>query len=390
MSNQVPLVLIVDDEPIGRQLLEAILQLEDYSLEFAENGRQAYDKAVDLIPDLILLDVMMPEIDGYEVCKRLRKNTLTSHVPIFLITALDDRDSRIRGLEAGADDYISKPLDRVEILAKVKTITQLKRYRNNGDTDTENQGNHQATDLKNADISSFIGQTITSVLNVSPEQLKHTCSDSVIIDTAIKHNSLIWSRKVNNKSILFLTSLSENASDYQLINALFVTIVSKISDKAKALSAGKILNELKKDFKEIFANNSAFHIADTDLSFVLCIIDTDLEEIQFAAINNSVIVINNNQITCYNGIKIGNSTELFDINFTYQTFAYETGSSLFMYSKNIFNELNNYSQNNLPDSELGLRFIQSANNNFDGSPEIFTEFLTSADIKSFKIMGMKF
>jgi len=122
-------VLIVDDEPIGRQLLEAILFPENFDLYYAENGKQAFEKALLVKPDLILMDVMMPGIDGFEVCKKLRDHELLENVPVILITALDDRDSMIKGLDAGADDYISKPFDRVEVLAKVKNITQLDRYK---------------------------------------------------------------------------------------------------------------------------------------------------------------------------------------------------------------------------------------------------------------------
>ena len=116
-------ILIVDDEPVGRELLEAILITEGYQLSFAVDGAEAIDMALKDLPDIILLDVMMPKIDGFEVCRNLHGNNLTAHIPIYMITALDDRDSRIRGIDAGAHDYISKPFDRVEVLAKIKNIT---------------------------------------------------------------------------------------------------------------------------------------------------------------------------------------------------------------------------------------------------------------------------
>lgn len=113
-------ILIVDDEAIGRQLLEAILFPENFELHFAVNGQEAFEKALDLIPDLVLLDVMMPDMDGFEVCKKLRTNKILGNVPIIIITALDDKDSMKKGFGAGANDYISKPFDRVEVLTKVK------------------------------------------------------------------------------------------------------------------------------------------------------------------------------------------------------------------------------------------------------------------------------
>ncbi|MBI3417909.1 MAG: response regulator [Verrucomicrobia bacterium] len=122
-------ILIVDDEPSGRELLEDLLAPQGYRLAFASNGAEGLQKAVELTPDVILLDVMMPWMDGYEVCRKLRANPVLAEVPIILLTALDDRDSRIYGLEAGADEFLTKPIDRGELRTRVRTITRLNRYR---------------------------------------------------------------------------------------------------------------------------------------------------------------------------------------------------------------------------------------------------------------------
>ncbi|CAA9299252.1 MAG: hypothetical protein AVDCRST_MAG93-4479, partial [uncultured Chloroflexia bacterium] len=122
-------ILIVDDEPAGRDTLEAILYQQGYDLVFAADGWEALDQAVHLTPDLILLDVMMPGIDGFEVCRRLRADSRVAEVPIILITALDDRESHIAGFEAGADDFVSKPFDRFVLRARVRSVTRLNRYR---------------------------------------------------------------------------------------------------------------------------------------------------------------------------------------------------------------------------------------------------------------------
>ncbi len=122
-------ILIVDDNPAARDTLEGLLTHETYDLIFAANGSEALAKAATLTPDLILLDVMMPTMDGFEVCRILRTYPQLAEVPIILVTALDDRDSRIQGLQAGADDFISKPFDSTELRARVQTITRLNRYR---------------------------------------------------------------------------------------------------------------------------------------------------------------------------------------------------------------------------------------------------------------------
>jgi CheY-like chemotaxis protein len=115
-------ILVVDDEPVGRQLLQAVLLPEGYDVEMAENGKEAILKMETYHPDLVLLDVMMPGMDGYETMNRARTDPKIKNIPVIFITALDDRDSRIRGLESGAHDYIAKPFDRIEILTKIKNL----------------------------------------------------------------------------------------------------------------------------------------------------------------------------------------------------------------------------------------------------------------------------
>lgn len=122
-------ILIVDDELFMSKTLEGLLSSPDHALATASNGEEALAKATELTPDLILLDVMMPIMDGFEVCRRLRGDPVLADVPVIMVTALDDRESRLRGIEVGADDFISKPLDPVELQARVRTITKLNRYR---------------------------------------------------------------------------------------------------------------------------------------------------------------------------------------------------------------------------------------------------------------------
>lgn len=122
-------ILIVDDDPAGREALESLLYNQGYRLLIACNGQEALTQAALHSPDLILLDVMMPLMNGFEVCQQLRATSALAEIPVLMVTSLDDRDSRLKGLEAGADDFISKPFDRVELRARVRTITRLNRHR---------------------------------------------------------------------------------------------------------------------------------------------------------------------------------------------------------------------------------------------------------------------
>jgi len=124
-----PKILIIDDEPIARATLEALLNNEPYVLYFAEDGVEGLSMAATIQPDVILLDVMMPKVTGFEVCSTIRSTYSLSEVPILLITALDDRDSRLAGFKAGADDFITKPFDSMELLVRLHGVTRLNRFR---------------------------------------------------------------------------------------------------------------------------------------------------------------------------------------------------------------------------------------------------------------------
>lgn len=127
--NQEITILIVDDEPVSRELLHMVLSRQGYTLISASDGEECLVQAAQYRPDLILLDVMLPGMSGFEVCQRLRTDPILAEVPIILITALDDRNSRLQGIEAGADDFITKPVDKLELRKRVQTITRLDRYR---------------------------------------------------------------------------------------------------------------------------------------------------------------------------------------------------------------------------------------------------------------------
>lgn len=119
-------ILCVDDEPLNISLLEAILSPRGYEVVSAASGPEALDKIRTGQIDICLLDVMMPGMDGFEVCRRIKSDENRSNIPVVLITALSDRENRIRGIEAGAEDFISKPFDSGEVLARIKMLLHVK------------------------------------------------------------------------------------------------------------------------------------------------------------------------------------------------------------------------------------------------------------------------
>lgn len=118
---------MVDDEKLNVEILEGILS-EKYEVVTAYNGNEALLKVEKTSPDLILLDIMMPGMDGYEVCRMLKRNKKTLHIPIVMVTALTEKTDKIKAIEAGADDFLSKPVDVDELNARVKSLLRIKYY----------------------------------------------------------------------------------------------------------------------------------------------------------------------------------------------------------------------------------------------------------------------
>jgi adenylate cyclase len=159
-----PRVLVVDDQAPNRKLLADLLSTQGYAIDLAESGEAALVRIRTDAPDLVLLDVVMPGLNGYEVCRQLRAEAATSVLPIVMVTALDPAEERIKGLQAGADDFLTKPINTPELLARVRSLLRIKSFH-----DTVQQ---QAAELAvlNADLEKRVAEQLAELQRLA--QLK--------------------------------------------------------------------------------------------------------------------------------------------------------------------------------------------------------------------------
>lgn len=266
-------ILIVDNDRLNVMILEEILQ-EKFSLEKAYSGEEAIEKAEKFRPDIVLLDIMMPGMDGYEVCKKLRNNHALSFVKIILVSAKNMLSERLQGYDAGADDYIVKPFEPEEILAKVKVFLRLKSAEeiNRTKENLLNLFSHETRTPLNAIIGfatillngkNLGGQELESANHIleSGQQLLDFVNKTILINDFKKGNKTANLQKLDMAEVV-LTSLED---------------------------AQKNATNKKLKFKKIFPEHKIFADADRELlSFsIKCLIDN---AIRFSPENSSVEV----------------------------------------------------------------------------------------------------
>ena len=169
--NAPPKLLIVDDTPLNLKLLGDLLGVKGYAVTTAVSGEEALAKLASDLPDLVLLDVMMPGLSGYDVCRRLRENPKTALLPVVMVTSLDPQQERVRGIEAGADDFLSKPINQPELLARVRSLLRIKSL--------QDEVAHQAAALRewNVTLEDRVRQQVAELGRLS--QLKRFFAPAV-------------------------------------------------------------------------------------------------------------------------------------------------------------------------------------------------------------------
>ena len=193
-------ILIIDDDLDTLRLVGLMLQKQGYHISAASNGTQGLAKAFEERPDLILLDVMMPDMDGYEVTRRLRKNPATDSIPILMFTAKTQLDDKVTGFEVGADDYLTKPTHPTELQAHVKALLSRSTQRDSGEIVT---ASHEHHGYMIGVLAARGGLGVTSVAsNIAACLFTRTQSDVVLAELTPGHGTLATEYGISNQIVL--------------------------------------------------------------------------------------------------------------------------------------------------------------------------------------------
>jgi adenylate cyclase len=202
-------ILIVDDEPFNLDLLEQELEEQNYTIERANDGAEALDKVPSFLPDLILLDYMMPKMNGLEVLRHLREDAQFKSIPVILLTAKATQEDKVRGLDAGADDYVIKPFDSFELLARVRAMMRIKQM-------------HDTLDEWNRSLTEKVKQQVDELQRVN--RLKRYLSPQ-IAETILREDENLFKSHRREITVVFLdlrgfTSFSDSAEPEEVMEVL--------------------------------------------------------------------------------------------------------------------------------------------------------------------------
>ncbi len=230
-------ILIVDDEPSNVDMLCQELEEEGYNLLTAYNGEEALIKVQEHQPDLILLDVMMPNVDGFSVCRILKGSGKTILIPVILVTALRSQEDRVRGIEAGADDFISKPFDRDELLAKIRSLLRQKKHRDEQEKGLKKQLQSTIEDLEQARLELARAQERIEMLERAKDQLSKFVPESVCKMAETDPETHGFQKVETDATVLFLdiggySSMCESLDDVR-VNFLVEKYFSEFLDEIR-------------------------------------------------------------------------------------------------------------------------------------------------------------
>jgi DNA-binding response OmpR family regulator len=288
-KNQNSMVLIVDDTPKNIQLIGSILMEQKYRISVAKNGREALKVVKDVKPDIILLDIMMPELDGFETCKHLKNSEETRDIPVIFLTAKIEAEDIVKAFELGAVDYIIKPFNSKELMVRVNTHLELK-YAHEKIKKSEQElrkVNEKITDSIN------YAQHIQSAILPHQEYMMAVMPEYFVLykPRDIVSGDFYWIKEVKNNLIVVVADCTGHGIPGAFMSMLGITLLNEQIGRSRIDKPGEMLGQLRLSVKELLAQEGKMQDQKDGMDMAIFIFDKDNNELQFAGANIPLYVI---------------------------------------------------------------------------------------------------
>lgn len=329
MINQVQQrILIVDDTPANIDILTDALS--EYNKSIAMNGEKALKIAMsDNPPDLILLDIMMPGMDGYEVCKRLKADESTKDIPIIFLTAKTDTESVVKGFELGAVDYVTKPFNTSELLARVTTQMALKRSQDDIAKYLKD------IELKNKLITHSINYAcrIQNAILPMDKNLSEILNDYFVIykPKDIVSGDFYWVRKVGEKIIIIAADCTGHGVPGAFMSIFGVAFLNEIVGRESINKPAKILGRLREMIIRSLGQDAGTEVKD-GMDMAVVSIDSSQNKIEFAGAHNPMYLIRDNELMVVEGDKMPVSIHVKMSEFTNHELEMKNNDLIYLFS----------------------------------------------------------
>jgi sigma-B regulation protein RsbU (phosphoserine phosphatase) len=323
-------ILIVDDIPKNLQVLGNVLNQEGYKFEFSTDGEKALEWVERKNFDLILLDVMMPDMSGFEVCEHIKKNSKTRDIPVIFLTAKADTEAVIKGFELGAMDYITKPFNKSELLARVSTHIALKKSRD-----------EIVKYLELIKDSLNYAEKIQKAVLPSQALLNEVFSESFILlkPKDIVSGDFYWLNHAGNNFLIAAADCTGHGVPGAFMSMLGVTLLNEIVSGNRLKNPKQILNFLRKRIKTLLQQTGKDMEQKDGMDIALCTINTKNLQLQYAGAFNPLYIFRNHKLIEFKADRQPISIYIKETDFTNHRIDLKKGDAIYIFSDGYWDQL---------------------------------------------------